>query len=59
MDISTALPCRISVYEKDGETTLSTLLPTQVLGMFGAKELDAVAALVEHDLITIIDEAAR
>ena len=57
MEISTALPCRISVYEEDGKTKVATLLPTQVLGMFGAEDLDSVAHSVEIDLMAIIDEA--
>ena len=58
LEISTALPCRISVYEEDGKTKIVTLLPTKVLGMFGAEGLDAAAKSVETDLITIINEAA-
>ena len=57
MEISTALPCRISVYEKDGKTVVATLLPTQVLGMFGTDDLDSVAKSVENDLKKIIKEA--
>ena len=57
LEISTALPCRISVYEEGGKTKVDTLLPTQVLGMFGAEGLDSVAQSVESDLIAIIDEA--
>ncbi len=58
LEISTALPCRISVYEEGGKTKVATLLPTKVLGMFGAEGLDAIAQDVESDLIAIIDEAA-
>ena len=57
LEISTALPCRISVYEEDGKTKVATLLPTQVLGMFGAEGLDSIAQSVESDLMAIIDEA--
>ena len=57
MEISTALPCRISVYEEGGKTKVATLLPTQVLGMFGAEDLDSIAQSVESDLMAIIDEA--
>lgn len=57
MEISAALPCRISVYEKDGKTQVATLLPSKVLGMFGAEGLDSVVDSVENDLIAIIDEA--
>ncbi len=57
MEISTALPCRISVYEEGGKTKVATLLPSKVLGLFGAEGIDAVAESVEKDLIAIIDEA--
>lgn len=57
MVISTALPCRISVYEEEGKTKVATLLPTKVLGMFGAEGLDSVAQSVESDLIAIIGTA--
>lgn len=55
--ISTALPCRISVYEEGGKTKVATLLPTRVLGMFGTEGLDSIATSVEMDIIAIIDEA--
>jgi uncharacterized protein (DUF302 family) len=32
MSISTALPCRISIYEEGGKTTLATLKPTVLTG---------------------------
>ena len=57
MAISTALPCRISVYEEGGLTKVSTLLPSKVLGMFGADGLDSIAEDVEDDLIAIIEDA--
>jgi uncharacterized protein (DUF302 family) len=57
LEISTALPCRISIYEEEGKTKIATMLPTQVLGLFGAEGLDAVAESVERDLIAMIDEA--
>jgi len=57
MEISTALPCRISVYEEEGKTKVSTLLPSKVLGMFNTDGLDSIAKDVENDLIAIINEA--
>ncbi len=56
IDISTALPCRISVYEDNGLTKVSTLLPTKVLNMFGTDGLDTIAQSVEKALVAIIDE---
>ena len=34
MSVSTALPCRISIYEEGGKTILATLKPTTLLAMF-------------------------
>ncbi len=57
MSISTAMPCRISVYEDQGGTTVSTIKPTAMLGMFGQRELGPVARDVENAMGRIIDEA--
>jgi len=58
MSVSTALPCRISVYEEGGKTVLATLKPTLLLTMFGVPELDSVAGEVEETLIGIMKTAA-
>jgi len=58
MSISTALPCRISVYEEGGRTILATLKPTTLLGMFNTPQLNEVAREVEATLIKIMTEAA-
>ncbi len=55
MSISNALPCRISVYEEGGMVKVSTLKPTQLLGLFGRPELAPVAKEVEETMIRIID----
>src|SRR6202158_383370 len=39
MSVSTALPCRISVYEENGKTVLATLKPTTLLAMFNVPQL--------------------
>jgi uncharacterized protein (DUF302 family) len=55
--LSTALPCRISVYEAaDGKARVATILPTALMGMFGDAGLQAVAARVEQTLVAMIDE---
>ena len=43
MSVSTALPCRISIYEEGGKTILATLKPTTLLAMFNTPQLKAVA----------------
>ncbi|WP_395732760.1 DUF302 domain-containing protein [Prosthecobacter sp.] len=58
MGISTALPCRISVYEEGGRTVLASLKPTTLLGMFNAPQLKGVAMEVEETLVKIMTEAA-
>ena len=57
MSVSTALPCRISVYEEGGKTILATLKPTTLLAMFNTPQLEAVAQEVEDTLIKIMMEA--
>ncbi|CCE24251.1 DUF302 domain-containing protein [Methylotuvimicrobium alcaliphilum] len=58
MSISTALPCRISIYEEGGKTILATLKPTTLLGMFNVPQLEIVARDVENTLVKIMKEAA-
>ena len=58
MSVSTALPCRISVYEEGGKTILATLKPTTLLAMFNTPQLEGVAQEVEATLVKIMKEAA-
>ena len=58
MGVSTALPCRISIYEEDGKTILATLKPTVLLAMFDAPQLEGVAQEVEATIVKIMEEAA-
>ena len=58
MSISTALPCRISLYEEGGKTILATLKPTILLAMFNAPQLEGVAKEVEDTIVKIMKEAA-
>ena len=58
MSISTALPCRISVYEEGSKTILATLKPTTLLAMFNAPQLAEVAQEVETTIAKIMKEAA-
>ncbi len=58
MSVSTALPCRISVYEEEGKTRIGTLLPTALLRTFpGSEALQPVAEEVERAVKSMIDEA--
>ena len=58
MGVSTALPCRISIYEEGGKTILATLKPTTLLAMFNAPQLEGVAQEVEATIVKIMREAA-
>jgi uncharacterized protein (DUF302 family) len=58
-EISTALPCRISIYPEGSGVTLATIRPTAMIEMFKTPELKAVAEEVETALIRIMEEAAR
>lgn len=58
MSVSTALPCRISVYEREGQTILATLKPTALLALFGVPQLEPVARQVEDEILQIMKEAA-
>jgi uncharacterized protein (DUF302 family) len=59
MSISTALPCRISIYEEGGKTILATLKPTTLLAMFDAPKLEEVAQEVENAIVKIMNEAVQ
>lgn len=56
--ISTALPCRISVYRAGEGYRIATILPTAMLQMFGNRELDAVAREVEDGIVAMMKESA-
>ena len=58
MSVSTALPCRISIYEEGGKTILATLKPTTLLAMFNTPQLKGVAQEVEDTIVKIMQEAA-
>ena len=59
LEISTALPCRISVYEEGGVTKLATLKPTALVDLYATSSLKDVAREVEATLEAIMAEAAR
>ena len=58
-EISTALPCRISVYGEGDEVVIATIKPTAMLAMFGAAGLESVAREVEETISAIMQEAAQ
>lgn len=56
--ISTALPCRVSIYEKGKEIVLETLRPTVLLKMFHEPSLEVIAQEIETVIGEIMKEAA-
>jgi uncharacterized protein (DUF302 family) len=59
LDISTALPCRIAVYEQGGKSKLATIRPTTLVELYRSPELSGAAREVEETLVKIMAEAAR
>lgn len=57
IEIGYFLPCKIVVYEKDGEVRIGTARPEILMGMAGYDDLGDVAKEVENILIEAIDEA--
>ena len=54
-----ALPCRISVYEEDGQTKIATALPTKLLSALSASPaLADVAEDVETKMKAMMNDAA-
>jgi uncharacterized protein (DUF302 family) len=58
-EISTALPCRISVFKEGDKTKLSTIKPTAMLSMYPNPELKKIAEEVETVTLDAMDEAAQ
>jgi uncharacterized protein (DUF302 family) len=60
-DVTTALmlPCPIVVYGKEGQTHITTMLPSLMGEFFPGKGIEAVAALVEKAVLSIVDESAK
>jgi uncharacterized protein (DUF302 family) len=58
MKLSTALPCRISVFTEGKKVKLATLKPTALILQFNVPELQSVAEEVEETLIEIMRVAA-
>ena len=57
MDLASALPCRISVYTKDGTTKVGMASPTKHIAQLTDLDLTLVIDPVEQALINIIDQS--
>ncbi len=56
--ISTALPCRISLYGNPGDYTLATMLPAEMMKAFSHPEIEAVGREVQDVVVRIVRDAA-
>ena len=54
-EIGLLLPCNVIVYEKEGKTAVSVMLPTKAFSIVGNKELEPLAEEVEDMLKQAID----
>ena len=54
-DIGLLLPCNVIVYEQDGETFVSAIVPTVAMGIVDNEDLRGIAAKVEEKLKKVID----
>ena len=55
-ELGVVLPCNIIVYEDEGETIVSAIRPTALLGFFDNDEITEITALVEKTFKKIINE---
>lgn len=58
MDLSSFLPCRISVFMEGDKVILATLKPTGIVSMFNLPELKQTAREVEDTLVQIMKDAS-
>lgn len=54
-DIGLMLPCNVIVYEKEGKTVVSVIIPTAAMGMIDNPELRQVAHTVEEKLKRVFE----
>ena len=58
-DIESALvlPCRISVYRKDGKTYISALRPRVIADLYPQADIGALAQEIDTIVLNIVDES--
>ncbi len=55
--VALMLPCPITVYNKEGKTYISTMLPSLMGEFFSSSEIAKVAGEVEKAVLAIVNEA--
>jgi hypothetical protein len=51
------LPCPVAIYDKDGRTFISTMLPSALLEFYPDAGIDNIASDVEKVALQIVNEA--
>jgi uncharacterized protein (DUF302 family) len=59
VEFSLILPCLISVYEQQGKTFVSALLPSRITAFFPGARMESIASEVEETVLAIIKEATN
>lgn len=57
LEVGYFLPCKLAVYEKDGEVRIGMLRPNTIIGLAGDAGLESVASEVEAAMKSAIDKA--
>lgn len=58
IEIGLLLPCNVIVYVKDGQTHVSAVMPSAMMGTIGNSSLNEVADFVEEKLKAVINQLA-
>ncbi|MFZ0708285.1 MAG: DUF302 domain-containing protein [Candidatus Korobacteraceae bacterium] len=58
MNVSTVLPCRISVFGEGDKFVLATVKPTDLMKATGLSGVEDLASEIEREIFAIMDEAA-
>ena len=59
LPLSLVLPCRINIYEEDGDVVVAALRPTVFTAVFPEHDLEDIAREVEVTIIGIVDSAVE
>ena len=59
MTAALMLPCPIVVYQENGETKISTMLPSVVAELLPGRSLEFTAEQVEFALLAIVNDSAK
>jgi len=59
MTAALMLPCPIVVYQENGQTQISTMLPSVIAELLPGRSLEFTAEQVEFALLAIVNESAK